>query len=190
MQVQLWSDAILPCMIHLFLTRLNPDLSERCCICCRTQGGWHCSLESLPPPLLHGTLGTRQELMNDDAGSAGVEETRAAELDSTIQAKHSSGLSSNPSWGRNWTVFLIFSSLQGPFFYISFDENPTGVMLVTAPRARLPWEQKNRFKTKSYFLECIFLSLFFGMNKRSSRYTVKIVFILEIHICLRAAVLA
>lgn len=39
----------------------------------------------------------RRELMNDDAGSAGVEETRAAELDLENQAKDSSGVQSGVS---------------------------------------------------------------------------------------------
>lgn len=58
-------------------------------------------MKSLPLSLSHGTLGTRQQLMNGDAGSRAVGESRAAELYLENQAKRSSGESSNGAQGRN-----------------------------------------------------------------------------------------
>lgn len=57
-------------------------------------------------------------------------------------------------------------------------------MLVTALLARLPWEQKNGFEIKSYFLQCGFIFYFFGMHTRSYRCAVGVELTPEMHICL------
>lgn len=120
--------------------------------------GWRCSLESLPPPLLHGTLGTRQEVMNDDAGSASVDETRAeTRVVSGIQAKHSSWV-----WyvGTGLISWFSVENLQGFFFLYH---------LMRIPQVSRWWQhcepgyhgnRSTGFKPNHIFYSASFLSFF------------------------------
>lgn len=71
--VLLRSYAILPCMIRLFLTRLDWDLSGHRFICCRTHRRLTLQLGVITTATSSWHLRPRQELMNDSARSTGVE---------------------------------------------------------------------------------------------------------------------
>lgn len=122
--------------------------------------GWHCSLESLPPPLLHGTLGTRQEMMNDDAGSTSVDETRAeSRVVPGNQAKHSSGV-----WyvGTGLISWFSVENLQGFFFFFY-------IILMRIPQVSRWWQhcepgyhgnRSTGFQPNHIFYSASFLSFF------------------------------